>query len=424
MSYSPTDPKVAVVTMPQMGVSVVEGTLAAWHKGVGDMVLADETICEISTDKIDTDIPSPADGRVIELLVGEGETVVVGTVLARLAVGVGEDGDQAGDSNELSAADGEPARNGAGIEGTAAEDRSPAVSGTLSRDPGAKHSPVVLRMAELHAIDLTEVAGTGRNGRVSKQDIEAVVERRAASAPARPDLEIDPSERATVSEPLSRMRRAIAEHMRRSLETAAHCTTMIEVDMSGIMRARKAAGLSLLPYVARCVAESLVVFAGMNATLEGEMLTRHGSVNLGIAVSLGERGLIVPVIARAETMGVAELAERILDLGARARANQLEPDEVRGGTFTITNPGRWGTTGGTPILNQPQVGILDLEAVVDRVVVLENQSIGIRPMANLCLSFDHRAMDGVMAAEFLGDIRSRIEGWKDAALAGAGSDGP
>jgi pyruvate/2-oxoglutarate dehydrogenase complex dihydrolipoamide acyltransferase (E2) component len=207
------------------------------------------------------------------------------------------------------------------------------------------------------------------------------------------------------------MRRAIAEHMTRSLGTAAHCTTVIEVDMSAIVRARRADGLGLLPYVARCVAQSLCLFGGMNATLEGDILTRHGSVNLGIAVSLGERGLIVPVIERAETLGVAELAERILDLGERARLGRLGPDEVRGGTFTITNPGRWGTTGGTPIINQPQVGILDLEAVVDRVVVLPGQSIGIRPMANLCLSFDHRAMDGNLAAEFLGDVRSGIEGW-------------
>jgi pyruvate/2-oxoglutarate dehydrogenase complex dihydrolipoamide acyltransferase (E2) component len=248
---------------------------------------------------------------------------------------------------------------------------------------------------------------------VSKQDVEAFVARRAETAAGPRGVGIDGSQRATVSEPLSRMREAIAEHMTRSLQTAAHCTTVIEVDMSAIVRARRAAGLSPLPYVARCVAESLVAFGGMNATLEGNVLTRHGSVNLGIAVSLGERGLIVPVIERAETLGVVELAERILDLGERARLNQLSPDEVRGGTFTITNPGRWGTTGGTPILNQPQVGILDLEAIVDRVVAVEGQAIGIRPMANLCLSFDHRAMDGNMAAEFLGDVRSRIEGWKD-----------
>jgi pyruvate/2-oxoglutarate dehydrogenase complex dihydrolipoamide acyltransferase (E2) component len=400
-----------VVRMPQMGVSVVDGTLALWHKKVGDRVVADETICEISTDKIDTDIPSPASGEVIELLVGEGETVVVGTVLARLAVSEGEDGVQGGDSDESTGAGWNTAPTEQRLEPATGAGVSPGAP-EQSRDQGAKHSPVVLRMAELHGIDLAEVEGTGRNGRISKQDIEAVLELRAAVGPARPDLEIDPSERATVSEPQSRMRRAIAEHMRRSLDTAAHCTTVIEVDMSAIVRARRAAGLSLLPYVARCVAESLVVFEGMNATLEGEVLTRHGSVNLGIAVSLGDAGLIVPVIRRAETLDVTELAERILDLGVRARANQLHPDEVRGGTFTITNPGRWGTTGGTPILNQPQVGILDLEAVVDRVVVLENQSIGIRPMANLCLSFDHRAMDGVLAAEFLSDVRSRIESWE------------
>ncbi len=409
--------------MPQMGVSVVEGTLAAWHKAVGDGVLADETICEISTDKIDTDIPSPADGQVIEVVVAAGETVVVGTVLARIAVGGRGSGVQGGDAD----------RSAAG--GVAAAPRT-------AEQARPNHSPVVLRMAELHGIDLGEVAGTGRNGRISKQDVEAyLVSRPVGGAGARGLARtgagssgsgpggagssgagpggggssggaVDGPERETVSEPLSRMRRAIAEHMTRSLGTAAHCTTMIEVDMSAIVRARRAAGLGLLPYVARCVAESLCVFGAMNATLEGDILTRHGSVNLGIAVSLGEDGLIVPVIERAETLEVAELAERILDLGARAREHRLRPDEVRGGTFTITNPGRWGTTGGTPIINQPQVGILDLEAVIDRVVVLDNQSIGIRPMANLCLSFDHRAMDGNLAAEFLGDVRSRIEAWQ------------
>jgi pyruvate/2-oxoglutarate dehydrogenase complex dihydrolipoamide acyltransferase (E2) component len=398
--------------MPQMGVSVVEGTLAAWHKQVGDRVMCDETICEISTDKIDTDIPSPADGRVIELIVAAGETVLVGTVLARIAIGGVQSGDDLTDANR-------PGPAGVVAAPTAAPAASAPSGGRGGRGAGSTHSPVVLRMAELHGIDLSEVAGTGRNGRISKQDVESYL----ASRPAGPGLaagvpgprSVDPgaSARPTVSEPLSRMRRAIAEHMTRSLGTAAHCTTVIEVDMSAIVRARRAAGLGLLPYVARCVAESLCAFGGMNATLEGDLLTRHGTVNLGIAVSLGERGLIVPVIERAETLGVAELAERILDLGARARCNQLSPDEVRGGTFTITNPGRWGTTGGTPIINQPQVGILDLEAVVDRVVVLGGQSIGIRPMANLCLSFDHRAMDGNLAAEFLGDVRSRIEGWQE-----------
>jgi 2-oxoglutarate dehydrogenase E2 component (dihydrolipoamide succinyltransferase) len=395
--------------MPQMGVSVVEGTLAAWHKRAGERVVCDETICEISTDKIDTDIPSPVGGRVIELLVAEGETVVVGTVLATIAIELGEPGDQGGDANRSAGASGEPALSAAAAAGAAGPDR--AAGG------GRTHSPVVLRMAELHGVDLAGVEGTGRNGRISKQDVEAYIERRAASARAAASAPqsiaggVVSEERATVSEPLSRMRRAIAEHMTRSLATAAHCMTVIEVDMSAIIRARRAAGLGLLPYVARSVAESLCAFPGMNATLEGDILTRHGSVNLGIAVSLGDRGLIVPVIERAETLEVAELAERILDLGARARRNELRPDEVRGGTFTITNPGRWGTTGGTPIINQPQVGILDLEAVVDRVVVLPGQSIGIRPMANLCLSFDHRAMDGNLAAEFLGDVRSRIESW-------------
>jgi pyruvate/2-oxoglutarate dehydrogenase complex dihydrolipoamide acyltransferase (E2) component len=215
----------------------------------------------------------------------------------------------------------------------------------------------------------------------------------------------------SVSEPLSRMRRAIAEHMTRSMRTAATCTTIIEVDFSGVEAARAGSGLSPLAYVARCVAESLGVFGRLNATLDGDVLTRYADVDLGVAVSLGDRGLIVPVVRGAQDRSVEELGAAIGELARRARADELGPDEVRGATFTITNPGRWGTIGATPIINQPQVAILDMEAIVRRPVVVGRDGIGIRPMGNLCLSWDHRALDGVMAAEFLADVRGRIEGW-------------
>jgi pyruvate/2-oxoglutarate dehydrogenase complex dihydrolipoamide acyltransferase (E2) component len=207
------------------------------------------------------------------------------------------------------------------------------------------------------------------------------------------------------------MRRAIAEHMTRSVRTAATCTTIIEVDFSGVEAARAGGGLSPLPYVARCVAESWGVFGRLNATLEGDVLTRYADVDLGVAVSLGDRGLIVPVVRGAQDRSVEELGAAIGELARRARADELGPDEVRGATFTITNPGRWGTIGATPIINQPQVAILDMEAIVRRPVVVGGDGIGIRPMGNLCLSWDHRALDGVMAAEFLADVRGRIEGW-------------
>ncbi|MCA1689229.1 MAG: 2-oxo acid dehydrogenase subunit E2, partial [Actinobacteria bacterium] len=289
---------------------------------------------------------------------------------------------------------------------------------------GAVYSPVVARMAAEHGIDLAGIRGTGRDGRVRKQDVMAAIEAGAAGpgVDAEPSAspragEGEPEVRVTepgtsvgepevgvtepgtsVGEPLSRMRRAIAEHMTRSVRTAATCTTIIEVDFSGVEAARAGAGLSPLAYVARCVAESLGVFGRLNATLEADVLTRYADVDLGVAVSLGDRGLIVPVVRRAQDRSVEELGAAIRELARRARADDLGPDEVRGATFTITNPGRWGTIGATPIINQPQVGILDMEAIVRRPVVVGGDGIGIRPMGNLCLSWDHRALDGVMAA--------------------------
>jgi pyruvate/2-oxoglutarate dehydrogenase complex dihydrolipoamide acyltransferase (E2) component len=211
------------------------------------------------------------------------------------------------------------------------------------------------------------------------------------------------------------MRRSIAEHMVRSLHTAATCTTIIEADMSGIEAARERLGLSPLPYVARCVIDALRDHPQLNCTLEGDTLTRHDDVNLGIAVSLGEQGLIVPVVHRAQDLSHEGLATRIRELARRARAGELTPDEVHGGTFTITNPGGYGSIASTPIINQPQVAILDLEAIVRRPIVVSDargaEAIAIAPMTNLCLSWDHRALDGAAAAQFLATVRRRIEAW-------------
>jgi 2-oxoglutarate dehydrogenase E2 component (dihydrolipoamide succinyltransferase) len=215
-------------------------------------------------------------------------------------------------------------------------------------------------------------------------------------------------------EPLSRMRRAIAEHMTRSLQTAAHCTTIAEADFSRVERERTRLRCSPLAFVAHATVQALRRHPDLNATLAREVLYRHEQVNLGIAVSLGENGLIVPVIERAQELSVEGLAARISELAARARANELTPDEVRGGTFTITNPGGFGSIASTPIINQPQVAILDLEAIVRRPVVIaaddDTEAIAIRPMANLCLSWDHRALDGALAAQFLATLRLLIEG--------------
>jgi 2-oxoglutarate dehydrogenase E2 component (dihydrolipoamide succinyltransferase) len=401
----------ALVEMPQMGVSVAEGTVSVWHKRVGDWVEADETICEISTDKIDTDVPAPASGRVVELLVEEGQTVAVGTLLARIAT-------------DASPGEAHPTEHeGGGIATAAERGRSAA---------GASYSPVVRRIAAEHGIDLATVRGTGRGGRVRKQDVLAAVaarDRRGARPAEEPPLHIEspyheqpnappvepaPAQGETSAEPLSRMRRAIAEHMTRSLRTSAHCTTIVEADFSRIEQLRARLGLSPLPFVARATIDALQAHPAMNATLEDDVLTRHADVNLGIAVSLGERGLIVPVIHRAQQLSAQGLAERIRELAARARQGELTPDDVRGGTFTITNPGVFGSLASTPIINQPQVAILDLETIVKRPVVVTDaqgaDAIAIRPMSYLCLSWDHRALDGALAAQFLATLRRQIEG--------------
>ncbi|MBV9603831.1 MAG: 2-oxo acid dehydrogenase subunit E2 [Solirubrobacterales bacterium] len=410
MSSSPTSTLVDV-TMPQMGVSVAEGTVVAWRVETGDRIEADQTICEISSDKIDTEVPAPASGVVAEILVPVESTVEVGTVLARIATGDG--GPVASPPQSL---DGEPA----GPTRTETPSPSPAPQAPSTARSGNGHrrySPVVQRIAAEHGIDLAQVPGTGRGGRVRKQDVLAFVE----SAPVEePPLHIespyrpDPVSAPVVSgDGLSRMRRQIGEHMKRSLDTTATCTTWIEVDMSRVEAARKRLGVTGLAFVARAVIDAIREYPALNAWLDGSEYTRHTDVNLGIAVSLGEDGLIVPVIARAHELSVEGLAARIRDVAKRARARELTPDEVRGGTFTITNPGQYGSIMATPIINLPQVGILDFEAVVKRAVVLTdaggNDSIAIRPMTILGLSWDHRALDGALSAQFLAAVKRNLE---------------
>ncbi len=396
--------------MPQMGVSVVEGTVVEWKKRPGDWVEADETICEVSTDKIDTEVPSPAAGRVTEVLVEVDTTVDVGTVLARIATDASP-GEAHADEHIESAQSPAPAPKPQGNGHAAAR----------------RYSPVVQRIAAEHGVDLDKVEGTGRGGRVRKQDVLAFVERGSAEPPAedaplhiespyRPESESEPTAPAPAGgETLSRMRRSIGEHMKRSLETAATCTTWIEADMTRIEAARKRLGLTALPFVARCAVAALREHPELNAWLEGDRHTVHEDVNLGIAVSLGDDGLIVPVIERAQELSVEGLAGRIKDLARRARGRELAPDDVQGVTFTITNPGQYGSIMATPIINQPQVAILDLEAIVKRPVVVTDENgddaIAIRSMTILGLSWDHRALDGALAAKFLATVKRHIEGW-------------
>jgi 2-oxoglutarate dehydrogenase E2 component (dihydrolipoamide succinyltransferase) len=419
--------------MPQMGISVSEGTILEWRKAVGDPVEADETICDVTTDKVDVEIPCPATGVLARILAQPGETVPVGESIAEI------------DSGGGGATSPEEPANGA--------ETTP--NGTHAPSEGDRSgfiSPVVRRMADEHHVDLSQVQGHGVGGRIRKKDLLAYIERAEGTVPepgdspracgqspgegSVPTHEARPlhTESPYVPDPpppaanggagfrerMTPMRKTIAEHMVRSIHTAAHCTTIVEVDFSGVAKRRaelkpsfaeKGVPLTYLAFVARAVVESLEEFPALNASVDGDDLVRHPDVNLGIAVSL-DAGLIVPVIPKAQRLSLEGLAAAIADGAGRARDGKLTPDEVSGGTFTITNPGQFGAVLATPIINQPQVAILDLEAIVKRAVVLESDagdSIAIRPMGFLPMSWDHRALDGAEAARFLGSVKERLE---------------
>jgi 2-oxoglutarate dehydrogenase E2 component (dihydrolipoamide succinyltransferase) len=384
--------------MPQMGISVAEGTIVEWRKRPGDWVDADEPVCDVSTDKVDVEIPAPAAGRLARIVVEPGETVEVGTLLAELDAGTVESS--------------EP-------------------------DRSRIYSPIVRRMAAEHHVDLEQVEGHGVGGRVRKADLVTFLEGKEerplhTESPYRPEPEAGPPPAAPPPpdasdllgpirrEPMSPMRRQIARHMTESRRTAAHCTTVVEVDFARVAARRgehrprmadRGVHLTYLAFVAAEVVAALERHPILNASIEGEEIVFHEDVNLGIAVAL-EDGLIVPVIRRAQRLSLEGMAAAIGDLAARAREKRLQPDDVQGGTFTITNPGQFGAVLATPIVNSPQVAILDLEAVVKRPVVIERGGedlVAIRPMANLCMSWDHRALDGAEAARFLGELREGLE---------------
>jgi pyruvate/2-oxoglutarate dehydrogenase complex dihydrolipoamide acyltransferase (E2) component len=428
VSSSPTssETRLVDVSMPQMGVSVAEGTVIGWRKQVGDWVEADEVLAEVSTDKIDTEIPAPTGGRLAEILVEEGVTVDVGTPLARIATDARPGEPHASEADVP--APPAPTSEAAAAAGTTPAPATPSPAprpAASATAPRRRYSPVVQRIAAEHGVDLEQVHGTGRDGRVRKQDVLAYIAEGAPAAapepplhtesPYRPDVVAATAGDGATVQPLSRMRRTIGEHMKRSLDTAATCTTWIEADMGRVELARRRLGVTALPIVARAVVDALHEHPALNAWLEGDRHTLHRDVHLGIAVSLDEDGLIVPVIRDAQDSSVEGLARRIRDVARRARARELTPDEVRGGTFTITNPGQYGSIMATPVINQPQVAILDLEAIVKRPVVVTGadgvDAIAIRPITVLGLSWDHRALDGALAAQFLATLKRRLEAW-------------
>jgi pyruvate/2-oxoglutarate dehydrogenase complex dihydrolipoamide acyltransferase (E2) component len=392
VSSSLTETNLVDVTMPQMGVSVAEGTIIAWRIAVGDPIEAEQTIVEISTDKIDSEVPAPVSGTLAEILVEPDQTVDVGTVLGRIATA-----------------------NGALVPAATTADSAPAPAAPVASPTPARtshdrrYSPVVQRIAAEHGVQLDSVTGTGRGGRVRKQDVLALVNGSEPpmhiESPYRPDPELPTKPRG---DGLSRMRRTIGQRMKQSLDTAATCTTWMEVDMSRVEAARTQLGVTALAFVARATVQTLREFPALNAWLNGDEYARVDDVNLGIAVSLGEDGLIVPVIHKAHELSTEGLAARIRELAKRARTGELTADDVLGGTFTITNPGQYGSLMATPVINQPQVAILDLEAIVKRPVVIDD-AIAIRAMTILGMSWDHRALDGALAAQFLASVRARLE---------------
>lgn len=432
---------VTKVVMPQLGESVVEGTVTKWLKGEGDSVEEFEPLIEINTDKVDTEIPSPARGTLLKRYIPEGETVRAGTLLAVIG-SVGEPIPEA-EVGLPPAVQAQP-RAEPMSTGSAATERSSAPA-----DVGFV-SPVVARIAADHQIDLSQVRGTGRGGRITKKDVMTFVEQgsRPADVPPwevpasgelfRPTEEVfgrgpKGSGQAPPAAPgsliaLDAVRRTIAEHMVRSKHTSAHVTTVVEADMSRVVAHREAnrkryaddgVNLTYTAYFAAACVSALRAVPMVNASWGEEAVVLHKQVNIGIAVSLGERGLIVPVIRNADQKSLLALAGAINDLATRARNRQLNPDDVQGGTFTITNHGVSGSLFATPIINQPQAAILGVGTLQKRVVVVETPSpaggsadaMVIRPMVYLTLTFDHRILDGAIADQFLGTVVQRLETW-------------
>jgi 2-oxoglutarate dehydrogenase E2 component (dihydrolipoamide succinyltransferase) len=442
-----------------MGESIAEGTIVRWIKRVGEKVDRDEPLFEISTDKVDAEIPSPAAGVLREIRAKEGEAVAVNSVVAIIG-GANEEVGEAPAAAPAVAPTPKPAPQPDGTTAVSAEQQPAEEAPVVHRAPAPpvatveappsetggeegvgderrqRSSPLVRKIAREHHVDIREVTGSGVGGRVTKDDILAYIEERdqapapspaaapagaPAPAPHREAPVFRPGERVEVV-PMSVMRRRIAEHMIASRRTSAHVHSVFEIDFTKVAAVRAAkkpeyerlgVKLTYLPFIIKAAVDALRAVPVVNASIDGDSIVYRKDVNIGIAVAL-DWGLIVPVVKNADEKNVLGIARAVQDLADRARAKQLKPDEVQGGTFTITNPGGFGALFGTPIINQPQVAILGIGAVEKRPVVVDD-AIAIRPRAYLSLGYDHRLIDGAVADQFMAFLKKQIEGFEESA---------
>jgi 2-oxoglutarate dehydrogenase E2 component (dihydrolipoamide succinyltransferase) len=417
----PTD-----VVMPQMGESIFEGTITKWLKKTGDKVQRDEPLFEISTDKVDAEIPAPASGVLQEIKVSEGNTVQVNTVVGI----IGDGSNNAASVASKSTAPASPAPVGVKTE-VPASPFKPASAPAEEEDSDVRSSPLVRKLAREHNVDLTTLTGTGTGGRVTKQDVLDFVERRVA-APATPP----PASRQAPSPvpsavagdlvPMSQMRKIIAQRMIESRRTSAHVHCMFEVDMTRIVNLRNklkngfeqrhGARLTFMPFFVRAAIIALQQYPIVNASLEGDSVRYHKHVNAGIAVAL-DWGLIVPVLKSADELNFLGLQRGITDLGERSRTKKLMPNDVEGATFTITNPGQFGAVFGLPIINQPNVAIMGVGGITKQPMVITDKdgadSIAIRSVVHLTLGYDHRIIDGALADQFMVVVKKSLENWSE-----------
>lgn len=428
------------VVMPQMGESIAEGTITRWLIEVGETVERDQPLFEISTDKVDAEIPSPVAGTLLKVVHGEGETVPVDDVVAY----IGEAGESVGDGAASAPATEAPAAEAAAGEQAAESEDSgeeDSTDGPMSLEQRLRKfsSPLVRNIAAKEGVDLQQVEGTGIHGRVTKKDILGYLENRgsapaqpaAAAAPAAPrptraasDFHVPAYTEGENVEvvPMSRIRQITADHMAYSKATSAHVTTVFHIDMTRIARLRQrikhrfaeanGTKLTYMPFIFSAVTAGLKAFPQLNAAIDGTNIVYKKDINLGMAVAL-DHGLIVPVLKNADQLSLVGLAKTANDLADRARSKRLSPDAIKGGTFTVTNPGGFGSLFGTPVINQPQVAILGVGAIEKRPVVLTdaegNDSLGIRTMCYLALTFDHRLIDGADADQFMALVKEQLQ---------------